>query len=124
MTERQAQRAILAMIGRLFPSVLVAHVPNGGHLAGDKTARFKQMGALKGDGLKPGFPDLIAVWNHGVGFMEVKRPGYTPSCISPAQNAMHDRLAELGFHVAIVTTPEEAYQFLADRGAPSTGRLQ
>jgi hypothetical protein len=38
--ERQTQRAILAMLGRSFPRVLVHHSPNGGHLAGDREARF------------------------------------------------------------------------------------
>lgn len=115
-TERQVQRGILTMMGWAFPNVLVAHIPNGAHLAGDDTARFKQMGALKGDGLKIGFPDLIAIWNHGVVFMEVKRPG---GKLSPQQLIMHVKLNELGYTPAVVTSPEQAFEFLKSKGAPS-----
>jgi hypothetical protein len=119
--ERQTQRAILAMLGRSFPRVLVHHSPNGGHLAGDREARFKQVGALKGDGMKTGWPDLTCVWNHGIAFIEVKRPKFTPSCVSKDQRAIHVTLAEMGFPVAIATCEEEAFQHLRDRGAPWNG---
>lgn len=120
--ERQAQRSILAMMGRCFPAVLVHHSPNGGHLAGDEEARFRQVGALKGDGMKVGWPDPTCLWNHGVAFMEVKRPGYRPSDVSDAQKAIHTQLAELGFQVRIVSNDEEAFLFLMERGAPWSGR--
>lgn len=115
-TERQIQRAILAMAGVAFPDVLIAHVPNGAHLSGNEQARCMQMGALKGDGLKIGFPDLIAIWNHGVCFLEVKRPG---GKLSPHQVIMHVRLNELGYTPAVVTSPGEAFAFLKEKGAPS-----
>jgi hypothetical protein len=88
-TERQVQRAILAMCGIAFPDVLVVHIPNGAHLSGDERSRCMQMGALKGDGLKIGFPDLGFYWNHGHCLMEVKRPG---GKLSPQQVIMHVRL--------------------------------
>lgn len=122
ISERQAQRGILAMMGRCFPDVLVHHSPNGGHLAGDKTARFKQIGALKGDGMKTGWPDLTCVWNHGLAFLEVKRPRYSPSEVSPAQREIHATLAGMGFPVAIVTCDEEAFRYLIERGAPWNNR--
>lgn len=121
-TERIVQRQILAMIGTAFPRVFVHHSPNGGHLAGNDAARFKQVGALKGDGMKVGFPDLIAFWNHGVALMEVKRPGYSPSAVKPAQIQVHATLAEMGFAPAIVTSPAEAFAFLRERGAPTNQR--
>lgn len=121
-TERQVQRAILQMMGRAFPSVLVHHSPNGGHLAGNDQARFKQVGALKGDGMKVGWPDLTCVWNRGVAFMEVKRPGYSPSQVSPQQLQIHAQLAEMGFAPAIVTSEEDAFAFLRERGAPTNIR--
>jgi len=121
-TERQVQRSILDMMGKLFPAVLVHHSPNGGHLAGDRQARFKQVGALKGDGMKVGWPDLTCVWNRGVAFMEVKRPGWTPSRVSEQQLSIHDKLADCGFKPAIVASVEEAEAFLLDRGAPCIGR--
>lgn len=120
--ERQVQRSILQMMGIAFPRVLVHHSPNGGHLAGDASARFRQVGALKGDGMKVGWPDLTCVWNHGIAFMEVKRPRYCPSDISPDQIKIHVQLAEMGFTVAIVTSDEDAFAFLRERGAPTNVR--
>lgn len=120
-TERQVQRAILRMAGICFPDVLIAHVPNGAHLSGDKQARCMQIGALKGDGLKTGFPDLICIWNRGVAFIEVKRPGAAKR-LTPDQVYMHQRLGALGFLPAVVTSAEEAFAFLRERGAPTNVR--
>lgn len=117
-TERQTQRAILQMLGGCFPDVFVAHVPNGAFLGDDISVRKRTMGMLLGDGLKPGFFDLVAFWNHGVGLMEVKRPGYSPSAVSAEQKRIHALFDEMGFSWAIVTSPEEAYDYLLDRGAP------
>jgi len=103
------------MAGLCFPDVLIVHVPNGAHLSGDHRARCMQIGSLKGDGLKVGFPDLLAIWNRDVAFIEVKRPG---GKLSPEQKYMHQMLGSLGFPPAVVTSPEEAYAFLRERGAP------
>lgn len=118
-TERCVQRSILAMAGRCFPEVILHASPNGGHLAGDSVARFKQVGALRGDGMKVGWPDLICLWNHGVAFIEVKRPKVGK--VSEVQERMHHDLAERGFPVAVVISVEEAFQHLRDRGAPWNG---
>ena len=115
-TERQVQRSILAMCGVAFPDVFVTHVPNGAHLAGSSVARFKQIGALKGDGLKVGFPDLLALWSGGGALLEVKRPKL--GRVSPEQKALHARLEAVGWPVAVVTSDREAFAALRDRGAP------
>jgi hypothetical protein len=120
--ERQVQRSILEMMGIAFPHVFVAHVPNGAHLSGDERARCMQIGALKGDGLKNGFPDLVCYWNRGHCLMEVKRPGYRPSDVRPDQLRIHETLTEMGWAPAIVTSPEEAFAFLRERGAPTHQR--
>lgn len=121
-SERQVQRSILRMMGSCFRDVFVTHIPNGAHLAGNERARFKQMGALKGDGLKPGFPDLLALWAPGRGaLIEVKRPkGFR---ISDDQKAMHDALAALGWPVATVTSAEATYRFLRQCGAPCSAEI-
>jgi len=121
-TERQVQRSILQMLGIAFPDVLVWHVPNGAYLGENEVDRRRTMGMLLGDGLKPGAPDLALYWNHGHALIEVKRPGYSPSEVSPKQREIHDRLAEMGFTVEIVTSPEEAFAILKERGAP--GRVR
>lgn len=115
-TERQVQRSILQMCGTCFPSVYITAIPNGAHLAGNDQARFKQMGALKGDGLKVGFPDMMAIWDGGIAFMEVKRPKL--GRLSDQQIAVHDELRSRGWPVATVTSIDEAYAFLRGCGAP------
>lgn len=121
-TERQVQRAILAMCGVSFPDILIFHIPNGAHLAGNMVARFKQMGALKGDGFKPGVPDLLCLWSPTDGcFIEVKRP--KAGKLSDEQKAIHTRLIDLCWPVATVTCIEEAYTFLRQCGAPCKAEM-
>jgi hypothetical protein len=117
-TERQVQRAILQMMGIAFPRCRVWHVPNGAYLGADEQARKRTMGILRGDGLKPGAPDLAIYWNHGHALMEVKRPGMGK--LSPEQMALHAELGEMGWPVQIVTSPDQAFAYLRLRGAPST----
>lgn len=110
------------MAGTCFPDVFITAIPNGAHLAGDTTARFKQMGALKGDGLKVGFPDLICLWFRGRGcFLEVKRP--KSGRLSDEQKTVHCILETKGWPVATVTSPEEAYRFLRECGAPCRSQM-
>ena len=119
-TERQTQRAILAMAKACFPDVLLHHSPNGAHLAGDA-------GPLLGDGMRQGFPDLIAIWDGGVAFMEVKR-GFGPRGggggeVSFHQEAMLALLGLYGHNAMIVRSQEEAHAFLKRCGAPCRGEL-
>lgn len=119
-TERQIQRAILAMRKVAFPQVFIFHVPNGAHLAGSQTARFKQMGALKGDGLVNGVPDLFALWSvQKIAALEIKRTPKSP--VSAEQKAVHELLASLGIPCRIITSVDEAYVFLRECGAPWSG---
>ena len=121
-TERQVQRSILAMCGRLFPDVWITHIPNGAHFAGTDCQRAMQMGALKGDGLKVGTPDLLCLWAKGGGaLMEVKRA--KGSKISPEQEALHDKLHALGWPVGIVHSADQAHAYLVASGAPCIGKL-
>jgi hypothetical protein len=108
------------MIGTCFPRVYVAHVPNGAHLAGSATARFKQAGALKGDGMKPGFPDLVCLWSVAKGcFLEVKRP--KTGKLTEDQKKAHEIIRLTGWPCQVVTSTEDAYLFLRELGAPWSG---
>ena len=119
-TERCVQRSILRMMGIAFPKVRAWHVPNGAYLGDNPASRKRTMGVLLGDGLKPGAPDLACYWaGGGHQLIEVKRPGYSPSKVSPEQIALHAELAEMGHPVAIVTSAAEAFALLKDRGAPT-----
>ncbi len=120
-TERATQRAILAMCGKCFPDVFIHHSPGGAQLAGNDRARFKQIGALKGDGFKPGFPDLTCYWNGGHLLIEVKRE--KGGVVSDAQKALHERLSAIGWPVSIVRSQDEAHAALCAAGAPCVGFL-
>lgn len=120
LNERQVQRGILKDCAKVFPRVLLIHIPNGAHLAGSDRERAMAMGALKGDGLKVGMVDLLAIWNYGVGFIEVKRE--KGGTVSPEQEAMHATLRGMGHRVAVVRSSAEALDALASWGAPSIAR--
>lgn len=121
-TERQVQRSILRMMGTCFKDVLAVHVPNGAHLAGNDAERSRQMGALLGDGLKKGFPDVLCLWSPGKGaLLEIKRPKL--GRLSSEQEAMHETLRRLRWPIETVTSQEDAYQFLVECGAPCSARL-
>ena len=120
-TERQIQRAILEMCGKLFPDVFIHHSPNGAFLGSNPRDRAIRGGALKGDGTKKGFPDLLFVWNGGVAFIEVKRP--KGSTTSDEQKAVQERLRELGWPVATAKSANDAHAFLKSVGAPCRGEI-
>ena len=118
-TERCIQRQIIAVIRLQYPGVWYCAIPNGAHLAGDAQARFRQIGALKGDGLKIGAPDLVCVWNGGGKFLEVKRP--KTGRVSDDQQKVHEYLGAVGWPVAIVKSVEDAVAALDAAGAPRCG---
>ena len=76
-------------------------------------ARRKRLGAL------PGFPDM-SVWHRSrVVLLELKRErGWA---LSPAQRALHPRLAAAGFPVAVCHTVPEALAAVAAAGVPLRG---
>jgi hypothetical protein len=120
ISERQVQRQILRMCGHCFADVLIHHSPNGTKLAGSKRDRQVTGGILKGDGTKPGWPDLAFVWKGGGAFIEVKRPG---GRLSPDQKAIHEHLRSLSWPVETVDNVNDAYRFLIRCGAPCSGEL-
>ena len=119
--ERETQRAILKMCGLLFPDVFIHHSPNGAQLAGNAMSRMKQIGALKGDGFKVGFPDLLCLWNGGGCLLEVKRE--KGGVLSDAQKALHERLQAINWPVTVVRSPNEAHAALCAAGAPCRGSV-
>lgn len=114
LTERPIQRATIELLAHL--RCHAAHVPNGSHLAGDAIARAKQIAALKKDGLRPGFPDLIIVDQTAprIGFMELKRERRTT--IDPDQEWWRAELVRLGHPWALINTPDGAVTALQQWG--------
>jgi hypothetical protein len=103
-SEREIQRSILAALRTI--GLRVVHIPNGAHLSGDAGQRFRQWGALLGDGAVPGFPDLLVMTRDGrAGFLEVKRAGGKPD---ERQLACHAAIIADGFPLAVVRSVDDA----------------
>lgn len=115
-TERQIQRAIIAALGAV--RIRTVHIPNGAHLAGDDARRMRQMAALRKDGLRPGFPDLL-LWRPLtgaaplVGCMEIKRPGGE---LNANQEAWRDALTADAMPWAAVCSVEMALDAVREWG--------
>jgi len=94
------QRAVFEHLRiRAGPGVFAFHVPNGG-------ARSPIEGAiLKGMGVVPGVPDIIAIKDGTVFGLELKAAG---GRLSPAQRACHEAMQAAGAVVAVVTGLDEA----------------
>jgi len=109
--EAVVQRAIIDRLR--MRGVLAVHVPN----AGKRSAIGGRL--LKGEGMRPGWPDLACYAPGGRhAMLEVKRPGYTASAVSAAQRDAHALLTQLGIPVAIVTSQDEAIAALQGFGWP------
>ena len=106
--EAQIQRAIIDRLR--FLGVLAVHVANEGQRSAKAGKR------LKGEGMRPGFPDLLCYQDGRHALLEVKRPKYRPSSVSDNQHECHALLAEQGFAVAIVTSQDEAIDALRIAG--------
>lgn len=106
MKERAVQRGAIRLLTMQGYEVIA--VPNGAHLSGNKIARAMQMQALKADGLRRGFPDLIVLGKEPgqIGFMECKRP--KGGKVSSHQEKWRDLLQEKGFPWHLVLLPEDA----------------
>lgn len=106
LVERPVQRGAIRLL--TMHGFEVVHVPNGSHLAGDAVARAKQMAALKADGLRPGFPDLLVFGRRPLqfGVLECKREG--KRTIDPDQEDCRSWLEARGWPWALVQVSEDA----------------
>jgi hypothetical protein len=110
--EKVIQQQVIAVLHAR--GITTAHVPNGSVLAGDARARAMQVNALKANGMRVGFPDLILLHSNGrVGFFEVKREGE-----KLGENQVHwqGALEMLGHRHAVVRSAEGALETLAEWG--------
>lgn len=114
MAERPVQRGAIRLLA--MQRIEAVAVPNGAHLAGDRLARVKQMAALRKDGLRPGFPDLILFGRRQlqIGFIEVKRE--IGNDLSGDQEDWRDMLIGWGFPWAMIRQPEEALTVVREWG--------
>ena len=113
--EAAVQRAIFAHIRlRLAPGAFAFHCPNGG------ARRPIEVAILKGLGVTPGIPDIIAVKGGRMFALELKAG---TGRLSDAQRAAHDALRAAGAEVATADSLDAALRQLEEwqllRGAVS-----
>lgn len=107
---RASERAIqMAIIDALrFSGVMAVHVPNAGKRSGRAGVR------LKGEGMRPGFPDLVCYGPGGAhALLEVKAEA---GRLSPAQVECHEDLRRRGALVLVVRSVDEARDGLRAAG--------
>jgi len=111
--EAPIQRAIVAYLRRVLPDAIVHHSANEG-VRGGRDGYLD--GAIKkGMGQEPGFPDLLIIAHAHIGpmFLEVKS---ATGRVSVAQAAMLEKLAALGYRVAVVRSIDDVRARLAEWG--------
>jgi len=105
-TRQAAFRTLLRYAG---PSIMSWSVPNAGKRG------FKAQARVKKEGLTAGVHDEHYAWNHGIAFLEWKDGR---GVMSDAQIDWGNAMADRGFRVACVRTPEFALALFAEWGAP------
>jgi hypothetical protein len=108
-TEHQEQVGLVLWWKKMFPSMLLFSIPNGGHRAISVAKR------LKAEGLTPGIPDLycprLKLW------LEMKRT--KGGKLSPEQEKMIEYLLRIGDSVIVGYGAEDAsrkiLKFLEER---------
>ena len=115
-TEHQCQVAVIqfwarACSGYGLPEFSLLAIPNGG-------ARDAITGSLmKSEGVRRGALDLLLAYpteRHAGLFLEMKRPGASPSAISPEQRAFIEYLQSVGYAAGVHYSAESAIQTIKE----------
>ena len=109
--EEPIQKAIVDYLRLQYPRAITHHCRNeinkrGANIARE-LARAKQLGAVAG------FPDIIFLPGEKVAFFEVKAEG---NYASPAQKAVHQAMADLGYFCAVVRSIDDVKEALSEWG--------
>jgi hypothetical protein len=111
--ETQIQRAVFAhLAARSLPNVFAFHPANGGWRSKIEAA------VLKGLGVIPGVPDLIAIKDGRTFALELKAPG---GRLTPAQRHAHEVLRAAGAEIGVAHSTDQAVAQLESWGPPCGG---
>ncbi len=109
--EQDFQRALLKTLGLVLqPKCFVMAIPNGGVRSGIEAA------VLVGQGVVPGAPDLLVMFDGRAVGLELKAH---KGRLSDSQMQCHSRLETAGIPVGVVRTLPGAITFLKQHGAPT-----
>lgn len=114
LKERAVQRQIIQLCAAF--GVVCVHVGNGIPLPGDPVQRAKIINAMKKDGLRPGFPDLILIGRKAgqIGFIETKRE--KGGRLDPDQVWWRDELLAAGHPWALARGTDDVIAALREWG--------
>ena len=117
-TEQNFQIEVCKYLKLKYPTVTVAHIPNGGTSGGKKAI---VAGAIrKAMGVKAGMPDILLWWTgkegHKCAAIELKSD---KGRLTPIQTATHAELSANGVPVAVCRCISEVYNALKLWDVPS-----
>ena len=109
-SEAQIHKAVLAYLLQQFPHAVINHSPNEGVRGG--AVGIRDGAKRKAMGMCAGFPDIevLAERSFGPMYFEIKAEA---GRVSPAQREVLERLINLGYHVAVVRSVDDAQRATA-----------
>jgi len=117
-TDREGpiQRDTVAYLRATLPDAVVHHSPGEFGISGPAIAR--QIAKNKANGMIPGWPDIIVLWQGRTLAIEVKAEG---NSLTPAQKAVRAQIEAQGIPFAVVRSRADVDEFLQDVGIPFRG---
>ena len=109
-SEAQIHQAVLQYLLYQFPRAVIHHSPNEGVRGG--AVGILDGAKRKAMGMCAGFPDIEVLPDRSFGpmYFEIKA---ADGRVSPAQRDVLDRLVNLGYHVAVVRSVDDAKRAVA-----------
>jgi hypothetical protein len=107
--EFHRQKKAMSDLEHLAPRIIAWAVPSGG-----KRSQWQAMRA-RGEGMRPGVPDLTLIWPGGCAFVEFKSGTGAPDM---NQKEMLNRLHRAGHHCGVFRTSGALLEKLKEWGAP------
>ncbi len=117
--EGPIHRACLAYLETVLPGAIVHHSANEIPLSGEKVERA--IAKAKWNGMKPGYPDLVAHYRGWTMGFEVKAEG---GRMSKAQEAMQAAFQEQGIPYGVVRSIDDVRECLNEWRVPFTEKIQ
>jgi hypothetical protein len=102
----------------ILPGAVVHHSPGEFGMSGKAIAR--QIAKNKANGMLPGFPDIIVLFQGRTLAMEVKAEG---NVLTPAQKALRAEIEAQGVPFAVVRSRADVNEFLAAVGIEFRGPI-